>query len=102
MNEIKPDDLWELLHEIAPYIPFSKPDLYHKVQDVLDGGIQGVSMGAAKEQLGELVKAGKRVVDRHDIGSLGAQGDSLAIEMLRGVVEKASDVLAESKGDNRK
>lgn len=97
MSEITPNELWDLMHEVAQYIPYSKPDLYRKVQNVLDGGIQGILMGAAKDQVGELVKAGQRVIERHDGGFLGGKKDSVSIERLRDVVTKAADVLAESK-----
>ena len=45
----------------------------------------GVCIDAA-EYIEELRAKAKRVIDRHDSGTLGSKGDSLSIELLRELI----------------
>ena len=94
--ETNTSEIWDLLHDLAGCVPFSRPDLYDRVTKVLDGGKDGIANDAIKHKLGKISNAAFLVVQRHDNGCLGAAKDSVAIERLRDVL---ADVLAESKGE---
>lgn len=91
-------EVWDLLHELAGCVPFSKPDLYDRVQKVLDGGKQGIADDAVKHKLERIINAAALVVHRHDNGALGESNDSVSIERLRELVSATS---SESTGESK-